>query len=71
MKIKMNKGDSHLRSDCHLWIFPLLAVLVFLSLGWLSVNQVSAQDETPTPQTATPTLQNKVPSLPSASLHYF
>jgi uncharacterized protein YkwD len=61
MKIKTNKGDSHFRSDCHLWIFPLLAVLVFLSLGWLSVNQVSAQDETPTPQIPTPT-QNKVPT---------
>ncbi len=61
MKIKMNKGDSHLRSDCHLWIFPLLAVLAFLSFGWLSVNQVSAQDETSTPQIPTPT-QNKAPT---------
>jgi LysM repeat protein len=42
--------------------FPWLVILVFLFLGWLSVNEVSAQDETPTPQKETPTLQSEPPT---------
>ena len=59
MKIKVNTGDSHLQSDCHLWIFLLFTALV---LSLLSVNQVSAQDETPTPQVDTPTPQAQAPT---------
>ena len=42
--------------------FPWLISLAFLFLGWLSVNKVSAQDETPTPQIETPTLQSEPPT---------
>jgi len=44
--------------------FLLLVPLMFLMFGWLSVIEVSAQDETPTPQTETATAQNK-PPVPS------
>jgi LysM repeat protein len=46
MKITGNEGNSQLRSNYYLWGF-LVLVVFFLSL--FSINQVSAQDGTPTP----------------------
>jgi LysM repeat protein len=43
-------------------IFPWFTVLAFLSLGWLSVNEVFAQDETPTPQVETSLPQAEAPT---------
>jgi len=46
VKIKVNTGDSHFINYGYLRIFP---ILVLFLLGLLSVNQVSAQVEAPTP----------------------
>ena len=42
--------------------FLWFTALTFLLLGWLSVNEVSAQDVTPTPQSEAPTQQNAPPT---------
>jgi uncharacterized protein YkwD len=51
-----SKRHSNMRKN-----FSLLAV-IFLFFGWLSVNQVSAQDETPTPQVESTATQPQAPT---------